>query len=221
MAVPIGVAILSVVMSHNLVAGWGKDAIGVADTVPIVAFVPVMMFAVLFGLSMDYEVFLISRIKEECVKSGQSRDSVVTGLAATARVITAAALIMISVFLSFVPNPDPTVKMIGLGMAAAVLVDATGDRAARNERQHRDIVRFGATRGRGPGLASDDVSHKGARLSDEISNRFPTSYGSRLGPRRQSWTMPWVFPSGSLNHATRSSPNSAIPFSFVLSRSVS
>ncbi|HEX8771383.1 MAG TPA: MMPL family transporter [Acidimicrobiales bacterium] len=105
--------------------GWGKGVIGLDNTVPIVAFVPVMMFAVLFGLSMDYEVFLISRIKEEYVKSGNSRQSVVTGLASTARVITAAALVMISVFLSFVPNPDPTVKMIGLGMALAVFVDAT------------------------------------------------------------------------------------------------
>jgi len=105
--------------------GWGKSLIGLSGTVPIVAFVPVMMFAVLFGLSMDYEVFLISRIKEEYEKSGDSRQSVVTGLAATARVITAAALIMISVFLSFVPNPDPTVKMIGLGMAVAVFIDAT------------------------------------------------------------------------------------------------
>jgi RND superfamily putative drug exporter len=105
--------------------GWGKGLIGLTNTVPIVAFVPVMMFAVLFGLSMDYEVFLISRIKEEYEKSGDSRQSVVTGLASTARVITAAALVMISVFLSFVPNPDPTVKMIGLGMAVAVFVDAT------------------------------------------------------------------------------------------------
>ncbi len=105
--------------------GWGKGLIGLSGTVPIVAFVPVIMFAVLFGLSMDYEVFLISRIREEYEKSGDSRQSVVTGLAATARVITAAALIMISVFLSFVTNPDPTVKMIGLGMAVAVFVDAT------------------------------------------------------------------------------------------------
>ncbi len=105
--------------------GWGRGLIGLSGTVPIVAFVPVIMFAVLFGLSMDYEVFLISRIKEEYEKSGDSRQSVVTGLAATARVITAAALIMIAVFLSFVTNPDPTVKMIGLGMAVAVFVDAT------------------------------------------------------------------------------------------------
>ncbi len=105
--------------------GWGKELLGLETTVPIVAFVPVMMFAVLFGLSMDYEVFLLSRIREEYARTGESRRSVVNGLAATARVISAAALIMISVFLAFVPNPDPTVKMIGLGMAMAVLIDAT------------------------------------------------------------------------------------------------
>jgi RND superfamily putative drug exporter len=105
--------------------GWGKGLIGLDNVVPVIAFVPVMMFAVLFGLSMDYEVFLLTRIKEEYDKTGKNRESVVEGLAATARVITAAALIMIAVFLSFVPNPDPTVKMIGLGMAVAVLIDAT------------------------------------------------------------------------------------------------
>ncbi len=105
--------------------GWLKGLVDLENTVPIVAFVPVMMFAVLFGLSMDYEVFLIARIKEEYNKTGDSRQSVVTGLAATARVITAAALIMIAVFISFVPNPDPTVKMIGLGLAVSVLIDAT------------------------------------------------------------------------------------------------
>jgi RND superfamily putative drug exporter len=122
--------LLSIAATYGVVVaifqwGWGKGIIGLSTTVPIVAFVPVMMFAVLFGLSMDYEVFLISRIKEEYNKSGDNRDSVVTGLASTARVITAAAMIMIAVFLSFVPSPDPTVKMIGLGMAVAVLVDAT------------------------------------------------------------------------------------------------
>ena len=105
--------------------GWGKEIIGLEDTVPIVAFVPVMMFAILFGLSMDYEVFLLSRIREDYLRTGDSHTSVVNGLASTARVITSAALIMIGVFLSFVTNPSPTVKMIGLGMAVAVFVDAT------------------------------------------------------------------------------------------------
>jgi RND superfamily putative drug exporter len=84
-----------------------------------------MMFAILFGLSMDYEVFLLSRIREEFDKSGNNREAVAIGLAKTARVITSAALIMIAVFLSFVTSDNATVKMIGLGLAVAVAVDAT------------------------------------------------------------------------------------------------
>jgi putative drug exporter of the RND superfamily len=105
--------------------GWGKGLIGLHETIPIVAFVPLMMFAILFGLSMDYEVFLLSRIREEYDASGNNREAVAIGLAKTARVISSAALIMIAVFLSFVTSPVPTVKMIGLGLAVAVLVDAT------------------------------------------------------------------------------------------------
>jgi RND superfamily putative drug exporter len=105
--------------------GWGKDIIGLEETVTIASFVPVMMFAILFGLSMDYEVFLLSRIREEYLRTGDSHNSVVVGLSNTARVITAAASIMIAVFLAYVTNPSPTVKMIGLGLATAVLIDAT------------------------------------------------------------------------------------------------
>ena len=105
--------------------GWGKNLIGLRETIPIVAFVPVMMFAILFGLSMDYEVFLLSRIREEFDKSGNNREAVAIGLAKTARVISSAALIMIAVFLSFVTSDNATVKMIGLGLAVAVAVDAT------------------------------------------------------------------------------------------------
>jgi RND superfamily putative drug exporter len=105
--------------------GWARELIGLHQTVPIVAFVPLMMFAILFGLSMDYEVFLLSRIREEYLASGDNREAVALGLAKTARVITSAALIMIAVFLSFVTSPEPTIKMIGLGLAVAVFVDAT------------------------------------------------------------------------------------------------
>ena len=83
------------------------------------------MFAVLFGLSMDYEVFLLSRVKEEYLISGDNSQSVIFGISNTARVITSAALIMISVFLGFVANPDPILKMMGLGLATAIFVDAT------------------------------------------------------------------------------------------------
>ena len=105
--------------------GWAKGLVGLESTVPIVPFVPMMMFAVLFGLSMDYQVFLLTRVREEYDKTGDTRQGVVQGLARTARVITSAALIMIFVFGAFVLNPTPEVKMFGLGLAFAVLVDAT------------------------------------------------------------------------------------------------
>ncbi len=105
--------------------GWAKGAIGLEQTEPIVAFVPLAMFAILFGLSMDYEVFLLSRIREAYSRTGDNSASVVEGISQTARVITSAALIMISVFLAFVPNPNPVVKMFGLGLAVAVAIDST------------------------------------------------------------------------------------------------
>jgi RND superfamily putative drug exporter len=105
--------------------GWFRGLFGVEQSLPIVSFIPMMMFAILFGLSMDYEVFLLSRVREEWLRTGDARASVPTGLAATARVITSAALIMICVFLSFVLVDEPTVKMMGLGLATAVFVDAT------------------------------------------------------------------------------------------------
>jgi RND superfamily putative drug exporter len=100
-------------------------AVGLDDPVPIVSFVPLMMFAILFGLSMDYEVFLMSRMQEHYRQSHDNHEAVVDGLASTARVITSAALIMVCVFGSFILNGDPTVKQFGVGLSVAVLVDAT------------------------------------------------------------------------------------------------
>ncbi len=105
--------------------GWGIELLGLQETVPIVSFIPMFMFAILFGLSMDYEVFLLSRVREEYVQSGNNDQSVIHGIASTARVITSAALIMISVFGGFVLGPDPAIKMVGLGLATAIFVDAT------------------------------------------------------------------------------------------------
>jgi len=105
--------------------GWGKGIIGLEATVPIVSFLPMFMFAVLFGLSMDYEVFLLSRVREEYLLTGDNDSSVIRGIASTARVITSAALIMISVFLGFVLGDDPVIKMMGVGLATAIFVDAT------------------------------------------------------------------------------------------------
>lgn len=105
--------------------GWGASLIGLESTVPIVSFMPMFMFAILFGLSMDYEVFLLSRVREEYLLTGDNEHSVIHGIASTARVITSAALIMISVFLGFVLGDDPAIKMMGLGLATAIFVDAT------------------------------------------------------------------------------------------------
>ncbi len=105
--------------------GWGVGLIGLDHAVPVESFVPLLMFAILFGLSMDYQVFLLSRIHERFTESDDNREAVVDGLASSARVITSAALIMVSVFASFILNGDPTVKQFGIGLAVAIAVDAT------------------------------------------------------------------------------------------------
>jgi RND superfamily putative drug exporter len=104
--------------------GWLDSLLGVSQTGPIEAFVPVMMFAILFGLSMDYEVFLVSRIYEEWHRTGDNRLAVTRGLQATGRTITAAAMIMVLVFGSFLLGGQVVIKMFGLGLAGAVLLDA-------------------------------------------------------------------------------------------------
>ena len=101
--------------------GWGSSLIGLEGPTPITSLIIVIMFPILFGLSMDYEVFLLSRIREEYVRTGDNAESVARGLAGTGRVITSAALIMIAVFLSFVASPVPSLKMLGLGLATAIL----------------------------------------------------------------------------------------------------
>ncbi len=105
--------------------GWGASLVGLDGQVPIVSFVPLMMFAILFGLSMDYEVFLMTHIREHWLGSGDNKQSVIAGVGTTGRVITSAALIMVSVFFAFIINGDPTVKQFGVGMGVAVAVDAT------------------------------------------------------------------------------------------------
>jgi RND superfamily putative drug exporter len=105
--------------------GWLSGLIGLDGPVPVVSYVPLFMFAVLFGLSMDYEVFLVSQIEEHVRAGEDNRSAVVSGLVTSARVITAAAAIMVFVFGSFVLNGDPTIKQFGVGLAVAVLLDAT------------------------------------------------------------------------------------------------
>jgi RND superfamily putative drug exporter len=122
--------LLGIAASYGVVVavfqwGWGKGLIGLDQTVPIIAFLPMGLFAVLFGLSMDYEVFILSRIREAWVAEQDNTSAIVRGLSASARVITAAAAIMFAVFASFVGGDDTDIKMFGLGLAVAVLLDAT------------------------------------------------------------------------------------------------
>ncbi len=122
--------LLSIAAAYGVIVaifqwGWASDIIGVPKPGPIDAWIPMFLFAIVFGLSMDYEVFLLSRIKEEYDRTRNNATAVADGLAATARVITAAALIMFCVFFAFVLGDDRSLKLFGLGLAIAVLIDAT------------------------------------------------------------------------------------------------
>jgi RND superfamily putative drug exporter len=122
--------LLSVAAAYGVVTavfqlGWGSSLIGLDHAIPIVSFVPLLMFAILFGLSMDYEVFLLTQMREHFTKYGDEKRAVIEGLANTGRVITSAAAIMVCVFTSFVLNGDPVVKEFGVGLAVAIAIDST------------------------------------------------------------------------------------------------
>ncbi|GGY41460.1 MMPL family transporter [Streptomyces djakartensis] len=122
--------VLSIAASYGVVVavfqwGWGGPALGVHGKVPIESYVPMMMFAIVFGLSMDYEIFLLSRVHEAWLRTGDAKGAVAHALEITARVITCAALIMVSVFAAFIVSDNIVVKMLGLGLAVSVLIDAT------------------------------------------------------------------------------------------------
>lgn len=105
--------------------GWGRGLLGISENVPIESYVPVLMFAIVFGLSMDYEIFLLTRVKERWDRRHDQHAAVAGGLSATGRVITCAALIMASVFTAFVASDQVVIKMIAIGLASSVLLDAT------------------------------------------------------------------------------------------------
>jgi RND superfamily putative drug exporter len=122
--------VLSVGAAYGIVVavfqwGWAAHLLGIAETVPIMPLAPMLMFAILFGLSMDYEVFLLSRVREQYLRHHDPQRAVVEGVSATARVITSAALIMISVFGAFILAGDVTTKMFGVGLTLAVFLDVT------------------------------------------------------------------------------------------------
>ncbi len=201
-AIPLKAAImnlLSVGAAYGVIVavfqwGWLGAVIGIGATGPIDPWIPLMMFTILFGLSMDYEVFLLSRIREEWRRTGDNSTAVADGLAKTARVITAAAAIMICVFGSFViGDPLHVLKVFGLGLAAAILIDAT-------------LVRHGARPvghgAAGPGqlvdaaVARPDRPHarrrgrRGLALRRRLGRAWPGQEGSGhqvgLRPRRSS-----------------------------------
>jgi putative drug exporter of the RND superfamily len=121
------VNVLAVAAAYGIVTavfqqGHGASALGLDGAIPIVSFVPMMMFAILFGLAMDYQVFLLSRVREEIDAGKTPRQAVIDGLAGTGKVIASAAAIMVAVFASFIINGDPTVKQFGVGLACAILI---------------------------------------------------------------------------------------------------
>lgn len=122
--------LLSIAAAYGVVVavfqwGWGRSLLGVSENVPIESYVPMLMFAIVFGLSMDYEVFLLSRVQEAWKETSDNGASVAAGLAGTARVISSAALIMISVFTAFALSTQVVIKMLAVGLASSVLIDAT------------------------------------------------------------------------------------------------
>ena len=161
--------------------GWGKQLVGVGKEGPIQAFLPIMMFAILFGLSMDYEVFLLSRIREEYLRTGDNGQAVADGLSATARVITAAAAIMCTFFLSFVLGDNIIIKLFGIGFAERDLhrrhADPHGDRAVDDgAARRRQLVAARLAR-----PASSPTSTSRARASSRGARRR-----RRCGPRRRT-----------------------------------
>jgi RND superfamily putative drug exporter len=122
--------LISVAAAYGVVTavfqlGWGSSLVGLDHSIPIVSFVPLLMFAILFGLSMDYEVFLLTQMREHYREHEDEREAVIEGLANTGRVITSAAAIMVCVFTSFVLNGNPIVKEFGVGLAVAIAIDST------------------------------------------------------------------------------------------------
>jgi len=104
--------------------GWAADLIGLEQTGPIISFLPIFLVGIVFGLAMDYQVFLVTRMREDFVHGGDAKQAVITGFGHGARVVTAAAIIMISVFAGFVLSPESVVKSIGFALGIAVLFDA-------------------------------------------------------------------------------------------------
>jgi RND superfamily putative drug exporter len=120
--------LLSIAAAYGVVVAifqwqWGSSLLGIDGEVPIVSFIPLFMFAILFGLSMDYNIFLLSRVREEYMNGAGPRESVINGMARVSRLILAAGAIMTAVFLGFATDPDVIIKIFGVGLGIAILID--------------------------------------------------------------------------------------------------
>ena len=188
--------LLSVAAAYGVVAlvlqgGWAGQLVGIDTETPLPAFVPVLMFAVLFGLSMDYEVFLVSRMREAWLRTHDNERAILEGLAGTGRVITAAAAIMVAVFAAFIPSPDVVLKVIGVGMASAIFIDATDRADAAGARRHaparqRQLVDAGVARPPAPAAA-----HRGP------ARGAPAGAAGRRARGRRHWLSAAVSRAGS------------------------
>ncbi|MGI5192968.1 MMPL family transporter [Streptomyces sp. CA-288835] len=158
--------------------GWLGELFNLEETLPIASPMPTIFFAVLFGLSMDYEVFLLSRVREEYDATGDPKESVARGMAVTGRVITSAALIMTVVFLSFVVNPSPLVKMMGLGLATAIVLDATIVRMVL-------VPAAMALLGRAAWWLPGPLDRRLPRIGTEVAAPVPSPPEPALAPNRQ------------------------------------
>ena len=167
--------------------GWGASLLGVDRTGPIEAFLPVMVFAILFGLSMDYEVFLVSRIYEEWRKRGDNREAVVHGLSATARTITAAAAIMVLVFGAFILGGERVIMLFGLGLASAVFLDAVIVRSALVPSL---MLLAGKSNWWLPDWLDRILPHLNVEGSESTSSEHPPHAGPRPQPEKAAVTEP-------------------------------
>ena len=202
--------VLSIGAAYGIVVavfqwGWAGSLVGIEGG-PINPFVPMMLFAVVFGLSMDYEVFMLSRIREEYDRTGDPSGSVADGLAATARVITAAAAIMVAVFASFVLEDIREIKLFGLGLAVAVFLDATVVRMVMVPA----TMALGRRRGLQRGRRSSGRRRRDGRLGVRASRR-----GGRNAPRRGRRCIRALAPGepralGQHAHRTRSAAGSVV-----------
>ena len=199
--------------------GWGNSALGVGVVGPVISFMPIIVMGVLFGLAMDYEVFLVSRMREDYVHTGKARESVVTGFTASAGVVTAAALIMIAVFASFIPESTFMIQPIAMGLAVGVLVDAF---VVRMTLVPAVLALLGARAWHLPRWLNARVPHldvEGEGLGHLIEHREWTATQGRAAVRLEDVTVPLLGHSGANPPTVGPLTGAVAPGTFLVLRS--